>query len=129
MVQLFAELHARGIAHGDVHPGNFVLLKNGNLRIVDFGNAEPYIDSDTGDHVSHVRFPINPDFDPAILSIYQMDGSRMSRRDDVFRVAEVLIFLFLGDAGPTKSLAGSVTRSTQRLLKSSRRGNSRFLNG
>lgn len=33
----YAELHARGVVHGDVHPGNVLIEVNGEVRLIDFG--------------------------------------------------------------------------------------------
>jgi serine/threonine-protein kinase len=39
IVRAYAELHARGIIHGDVHPGNVRIGKDGTVTILDFGIA------------------------------------------------------------------------------------------
>jgi serine/threonine protein kinase len=39
----YSSLHARGVIHGDVHPGNLLVDDQGNIRILDFGLA-PTID-------------------------------------------------------------------------------------
>src|SRR6185295_4329129 len=33
----YASLHALGIVHGDVHPGNVIVTPDGAIRLVDFG--------------------------------------------------------------------------------------------
>jgi serine/threonine-protein kinase len=35
----YAELHRRGILHGDVHPGNVLVDEGGNIRLLDFALA------------------------------------------------------------------------------------------
>jgi eukaryotic-like serine/threonine-protein kinase len=37
----YARLHERGILHGDVHPGNVMVLRDGSIRLLDFGFASP----------------------------------------------------------------------------------------
>ena len=39
IVQAYARLHANGVVHGDVHPGNLIVSPAGAVRIVDFGLA------------------------------------------------------------------------------------------
>jgi len=36
---VYAGLHARGVVHGDVHPYNLLVEKDGGIRILDFGYA------------------------------------------------------------------------------------------
>ncbi|HET7433988.1 MAG TPA: lipopolysaccharide core heptose(II) kinase RfaY, partial [Thermoanaerobaculia bacterium] len=35
----FATLHERGVIHGDVHPRNVLVQRDGSVRLIDFGNA------------------------------------------------------------------------------------------
>lgn len=35
----YARLHTAGIGHGDVHPGNVMVLGDGTVRLIDFGSA------------------------------------------------------------------------------------------
>jgi serine/threonine-protein kinase len=39
VVQAYARLHANGVVHGDVHPGNLIVSPAGDVRIIDFGIA------------------------------------------------------------------------------------------
>ena len=39
IAQAYARLHASGVVHGDVHPGNLIVSPDGDVRIVDFGLA------------------------------------------------------------------------------------------
>jgi eukaryotic-like serine/threonine-protein kinase len=39
VLRAYADLHARGIVHGDVHPGNILATEQGDVRILDFGRA------------------------------------------------------------------------------------------
>jgi eukaryotic-like serine/threonine-protein kinase len=39
VTQAYVRLHARGVVHGDVHPGNLIVSPSGAVRIVDFGFA------------------------------------------------------------------------------------------
>ena len=99
-------VHSRGLLHGDIHAGNFVIEPLGDSRVrlslIDFGRARPYRDAHTGDHVSYG--PTSPADHPSfivlnagVLSIFELEEIRMSRRDDLFRLAEMLVFLLEGD--------------------------------
>lgn len=37
----YARLHAAGVLHGDVHPGNLLIGRRGDVTLVDFGLARP----------------------------------------------------------------------------------------
>jgi eukaryotic-like serine/threonine-protein kinase len=39
IARAYAGLHARGVVHGDAHPGNLIVSPTGEVRIVDFGLA------------------------------------------------------------------------------------------
>lgn len=39
VLRAYAALHARGIVHGDVHPGNLLATERNDIRILDFGRA------------------------------------------------------------------------------------------
>jgi hypothetical protein len=39
MLQAYGRLHKQGILHGDIHPGNCLVLDDGTIVILDFGNA------------------------------------------------------------------------------------------
>lgn len=39
MLDAYAALHASGVVHGDVHPGNVIAGRDGTVRILDFGYA------------------------------------------------------------------------------------------
>jgi serine/threonine-protein kinase len=37
IAEAYAELHAKNVVHGDVHPGNVLIEVNGDARLIDFG--------------------------------------------------------------------------------------------
>jgi predicted Ser/Thr protein kinase len=39
MLQAYRKLHRAGIAHGDLHPGNFLVLPDRSIRFIDFGHS------------------------------------------------------------------------------------------
>jgi serine/threonine-protein kinase len=48
VAEAYAELHARGIAHGDVHPGNVLVESSGRVWLIDFGVARFHRDRPAG---------------------------------------------------------------------------------
>jgi serine/threonine-protein kinase len=43
IVAAYATLHARGFVHGDVHPRNVLVGRAGEVRLIDFGAAAPFV--------------------------------------------------------------------------------------
>lgn len=89
-------LHAEGLIHGDIRAANFVFSDPQNfaksLRMIDFGRATPYVDpsgrplrSEAADYGSH--------FSAKFLSPWEIAQFVKTRRDDLFRTAEMLVML------------------------------------
>ena len=95
-INLLEKVHEGGLVHGDVHGGNFVFFESRpaeSLRIIDFGRSRPYIDHNTGKHVAQTRLGEDNLWNPVLLSTGELEGWTVSRRDDMFRLAELLIYL------------------------------------
>ena len=93
IVRILRSLHAYGVVHGDIHAGNFVTSHRGDpaegLKIIDFGLATPYIDAN-GRHIPQGVRDVSS-FCPNWLSPWELQGKRLSRRDDMFRASELLL--------------------------------------
>ena len=99
-INLLETVHSTGLVHGDVHGGNFVFYRSdpaASLRIIDVGRTRPYIDAKTGNHVPLARIGEH-NWNPVLLSVGELEGWTVSRRDDLFRLAELLIFLISDDS-------------------------------
>jgi serine/threonine protein kinase len=105
MIELIRDVHSFGIVHGDVHPGNFVFDSTKDLaetvKIIDFGRAIPFINPESKLHVKQNDILVSDigTLNPHLLSPFEIEGSKLSRRDDMYRLAEVL-YLLLGYQRP-----------------------------
>ena len=88
LVDAVAEIHANGIVHGDLKPGN-VLIENGSNRlvVVDFGLA---FENGEGD-----RIPTRGGT-PLFMAPEQLQGKAASAFSDQFAVAEIACLMFYG---------------------------------
>jgi len=99
-LKILEKFHDTGVIHGDIHPLNFMLGSildiKGSLKLIDFGRSMSYIDTKTGKHLSESKLkPFNSltSLNLNLLSINELEGKAISRADDIFRLAEVLITL------------------------------------
>jgi serine/threonine protein kinase len=83
-----AHAHSRNIVHGDLKPHNVMVLKEGGLRILDFGAAGYGSDADNGGAAA---------LTPAYASCQLLEGGDADRRDDIFALACVAYELLTGE--------------------------------
>ena len=105
-MSILNRVHSVGIIHGDVHKGNFVFTDSlSTVKLIDFGRSTEWLDFTTGEHMTisaayvkekndradfkNSRMSLNV----AYLSPFEIQGIPRSRRDDMFRLAEMLIAL------------------------------------
>ena len=99
MIEIVRDIHALGMLHADLHGSNVMVGDPNNiiptLKVIDFGASHPFIDPATGLHIVN-RIDV-PDWTGRIIfqSPFELEGSRQSRRDDMYRVSEIL-FRILG---------------------------------
>ena len=101
-LKLLRTLHSFGIIHGDIHMGNLVFFRDApiakTLRLIDFGLAAPFVDSTTGKHILDTpRGDSRIVWTPTLLSPFELAGSTPTRRDDLYRFAEIFVSMVLGD--------------------------------
>lgn len=92
-------IHSRGILHRDIKPANLVLEKDkdpmqAQVYFVDFNLAKSYL-TDRG---NHIRQGISHKFTGTwqYCSIWQHEGEKASRRDDLAALLYSMLALYLG---------------------------------
>jgi serine/threonine protein kinase len=99
MIRIMQALHSVGIVHGDVHGRNFVVgankaLAEADLYLVDFGLASVFADNQK--HMEPYFHNFHHDRNRKIMSPFELEHFPMTRRDDMYRVAETLYRIFAG---------------------------------
>ena len=89
-------VHKNGFVHGDVQAKNFGYGPL-TLQLIGFERVQPYID-ESGGHVLNSASGVASDDHHAPLAAaaelvypWDLEGSRLSRRNDIFRVAEIAL--------------------------------------
>ena len=109
IITMVWRLHAAGVVHGDIHLGNFVYSDKDSaiaesVRMIDFDRAFFYID-ESGAHIPDTTQIVSDSITIALLSPWEIEGGTKSRRDDLFRIAEMAIHLVTFDTAFTKRVA------------------------
>ncbi|QTA84375.1 serine/threonine-protein kinase [Desulfonema magnum] len=81
--------HEKGIIHRDIKPANIMLLKNGIVKITDFGIARITASSQTQTGVVKGT--------PHYMSPEQISGEKVDGRSDIFSLGAMLFQLLTGD--------------------------------
>ena len=108
MGQLLAALghaHQHGIVHRDIKPANIILLKDGTVKVADFGIAR--IESSNLTQAGAVLGT------PAYMSPEQFMGQTVDGRSDLFSAAVILYQFLTGD----KPFTGTLTTIMHKVLK------------
>ena len=89
------QVHAKGVVHGDIHGGNFVYSDaetnfRNTLRLIDFERATTYLTAD-GVHIEEPEEPPRyvKQSNTRLASVWELEGGHLSRRDDLYRLAEL----------------------------------------
>jgi tRNA A-37 threonylcarbamoyl transferase component Bud32 len=108
MEQLLAALgyaHENGVVHRDVKPNNMFVLRDGTLKVVDFGLAR--VESSNLTETGAVLGT------PAYMSPEQFLGVPVDARSDIFSAGVVMYQLLTGD----RPFTGSPTTIMQKVLR------------
>lgn len=96
--------HEHGVVHRDIKPANIILLKNGTVKVGDFGVAR--IESSTLTQVGTVLGS------PSYMSPEQFMGQTVDGRSDLYSAAVVLYELLTGEV----AFSGAYTTIMHRVL-------------
>ena len=97
--------HESGVVHRDIKPSNLFLLRDGTLKVVDFGVAR--VESSELTETGAILGT------PAYMSPEQFLGLPVDGRSDLFSVGIILYHLLTGD----RPFAGSPTTIMQKVLR------------
>jgi serine/threonine protein kinase len=110
-LKIIKQIHKTGLLHGDIHKRNWLVQDwkrpAETLRIIDFGRVELFMQPDSTNprqtilipDVVNRQIPTSLNWNAYHLSPWEMQGHRLTRRDDVFRIAEMLVRLYGEDSG------------------------------
>lgn len=101
-----AHAHKRGVIHGDLKPGNIFVTREGELRILDFGAAQPFANEGSHSGASPAR---RASVTPAYASCEQLEGRSADPRDDLYALACVSYEVLTG-AHPFASRPANLAR-------------------
>jgi serine/threonine-protein kinase len=117
MVSVMAQLldalqhaHELGVWHRDIKPANIIVMKNGRLKIADFGIAR--IDSSTLTQIGAIMGT------PGYMSPEQYSGAAVDWRADIFAAGVVMYQLLTGERpfnGSPETIAYKVCHEQPRL--------------
>lgn len=105
LLDALGHAHKNGIVHRDIKPANVILLKDGTVKVADFGIAR--IESSNLTQAGAVLGT------PSYMSPEQFMGQTVDGRSDLFSAGVILYQFLTGD----KPFAGTITTIMHKVLK------------
>ena len=85
-------VHARGLVHRDLKPGNVVITRHGNVKLTDFGLAVPVLGPDDQTRIADHSLMGTP----AFMAPEQLSGGLLDGRTDVYALGCLAYDLLTG---------------------------------
>lgn len=93
IIDAFAKIHANGIVHGDIHPGNIIVTPSSEIKVLDFGLALNYkLDKGPDQNFGGAYFYMPPE--RIKKTTYKKFTKAPDFYSDVFQLGVVLFKLF-----------------------------------
>ncbi len=108
-IEAIEPVHKAGIVHRDIKPANLLMdytFPHGKIHLVDFGLSKQYRDNN-GNHLPY-KTGLMRVGSLRYMSKYTHQGVEASRRDDLYSLIYVLIYLYVGDL-PWKGVIKDLT--------------------
>jgi eukaryotic-like serine/threonine-protein kinase len=95
ILRAYTELHSNGVVHGDVHPGNILVDRDGNVTLVDFGLATSTLSvSGPPPHRGGIHQYLEPEYCHALLTNKLPPAA--THWSDQYGLGSLLFFLITG---------------------------------
>ena len=97
LLRAFAELHERGVVHGDIHQGNILVRQDGSVCILDFGRSRFAAEGHRFPSASRagIGYYYEPEMAAALLR--GENPPEASERGEQFALAALIYFLLAGN--------------------------------
>lgn len=91
VLEIFEEIHQVGYIYNDLKLENLLLTPNNEIRLIDFGLASKYVDSNGGHLLKRNKDIFDGNMMFATLSQFKFEST--SRRDDLISLCYLLVYL------------------------------------
>lgn len=91
----YAQLHATGVCHGDVHPANVVVDADGKVTLIDFAFATHVDDNDAESRTGGIGFYLPPEVASRLIA--HAPWPRATPRSEQYCVATLVYQLLAGE--------------------------------
>lgn len=86
-------IHEQGVVHADIAPNNIMILKNGSIRLFDFGISQ-IVDEEPALHFDFSKMRA---YNPKYVAPELLTGATPTKESDIFSFACVMFELFTGE--------------------------------